>query len=58
MGEDFLGSGYGLDQEALPSPTSPQLSRGEPADRHTRLLQQVQQAPCHGGLADPGAALQ
>jgi hypothetical protein len=58
VGEDFLGSGDGLDQEALPAPTGPQLNRGEPPDRHARLSQQVQQAPRHGGLADPGATLE
>src|SRR5215216_827563 len=29
-----------------------------PPDRHARLLQQVQQAPGHGGLADPWATLE
>jgi hypothetical protein len=50
--------GQGVDQEALPAPAAPQLSGHEPADRHTRLLQPVQQAPGHGGLTDPRAALE
>jgi hypothetical protein len=45
-------------QEALSAPAGPQLSGGEPPDRHARLLQQVQQAPGHVGLADPWATLE
>jgi hypothetical protein len=57
VGQNLPGSRDGLDHEAFPVPPGPQLARGEPADRHTRLSQQLQQAPRHGGLTDPGAAL-
>jgi hypothetical protein len=39
-------------------PTGAQLGGGEPAHRQARLLQERQQPPGHGGLADPRAALQ
>jgi hypothetical protein len=58
VGQDLLGPGDGLDHEPLPAPAGPQLSRGEPADRHASLQQQGHQAPGHGGLADPRATLQ
>jgi len=58
VGQDLPGPGCGLDHEPLPAPAGPQLAGGEPGDRHVRLLQERQQAPGHGGLADPRAALQ
>jgi hypothetical protein len=58
VGQELPGAGDGLDHEAFPVPPGPQLARGEPGDRHTRLSQQLQQAPRHGGLTDPRVALQ
>jgi hypothetical protein len=39
VGQNLPGSGDGLDHEAFPVPPGPQLARGEPGDRHTRLSQ-------------------
>jgi hypothetical protein len=58
VGQELPGAGDGLDHEAFPVPPGPQLAGGEPGDRHARLLQQRQQAPGHGGLADPRATLE